>query len=70
MSVNEFLEKAHELKPAEKYLVIESLIQDLSHIDKEIENAWIEETERRLKLYDEGKLETVSVEEVFGKIQY
>jgi hypothetical protein len=41
MSVNEFLEQAHELKPVEKYLVIESLIQDLSHIDKEIEDAWI-----------------------------
>jgi hypothetical protein len=62
MSVNEFLEKAHELKPAEKYIVIESLIQDLSHIDKEIDDAWIEESERRLKLYDEGKLETVLVE--------
>jgi putative addiction module component (TIGR02574 family) len=70
MSVNEFLEQAHELKPVEKYLVIESLIQDLSHIDKEIEDAWIEESERRLKLYDEGKLKTVSMEEVFGKIQY
>ncbi|MDD2699367.1 MAG: hypothetical protein PHF17_11255 [Arcobacteraceae bacterium] len=39
MSVNEFLEKAHELKPAKKYIVIERLIQDLNHIDKEIEES-------------------------------
>jgi putative addiction module component (TIGR02574 family) len=69
MSVNELLEQAHELKPSEKYMMIESLIQDLNHIDEDIEQAWIEESERRLQLYGEGKLETVSMEEVFADIK-
>lgn len=70
MSINELLEQAHELNPSEKYILIESLIQDLSHIDKDIENYWIEESNRRLALYDNDELETVSVEEVFADVKY
>ena len=67
MSVNEIIKQTADLNPSEKYIIIESLIQDLNHIDEDIEKAWIKESERRLKLYDAGKLETVSIEEVFGK---
>ena len=70
MSINELLEQAHELNPSEKYLLIESLIQDFSHIDKDIEKEWIEESERRLNLYDYGKLETVSMGEVFSDVRH
>lgn len=70
MSINELLEKAHELNPSEKYMLIESLIQDLNHIDKDIERCWIEESSRRLELYDNGKLDTVSLEEVFADVRY
>lgn len=70
MSINELLEQAHELNPSEKYLLIESLIQDLSHIDKDIEKEWIEESERRLNLYDYGKLETLSIGEVFSDVRH
>lgn len=67
MGINEILNETASLKPAEKYLVVEKLIQELNTIDEDIEQAWIEESEKRLKLYEEGKLETVSFEEVFDK---
>lgn len=67
MGINEILNETASLKPAEKYLVVEKLIQELNNIDEDIEQAWIEESEKRLKLYEEGKLETVSFEEVFDK---
>lgn len=70
MSVNELLEQAHELNPSEKYLLAESMIQDLSHIDEEIEQAWIEESHKRLELYDNGELKTFSMEEVFADVQH
>lgn len=70
MSINELLEQAHELNPSEKYILIESLIQDLNHIDKDIEKEWINESIRRLELYDTDKLETVSLEEVFSDVKY
>ena len=65
MSVNEILSEAKELKLSEKYLIIENLIEDIHHIDKNIEQAWIEESCERLKLFEDGKLEVVSYEEVF-----
>lgn len=67
MGVNEILDQTANLKPVEKYIIIENLIQDLNNIDKEIENAWIQESERRLELFEKGELETVSFEEVFHK---
>ena len=67
MSANEIIKQAINLKPQEKYLIIESLVQSLNEPDKEIENLWIEESMKRLDEYDKGNLETVSFEEVFGK---
>lgn len=67
MGVNDILKETANLKPAEKYIIIENLIQELNQIDTSIENAWIEESEKRLKLYENGKLETLSYEEVFNQ---
>ena len=70
MSINDILNQAHYLKPSEKYILIESLIQDLNHNDENIENLWIEESNKRLNLYNKGKLETVSISEVFADVQH
>lgn len=70
MSINDLLDQVHHLKPSEKYMLIESLIQDLNHVDENIEKLWIEESNKRLDLYNKGKLETVSMDEVFADVQY
>ena len=70
MSINDILNQAHYLKPSEKYILIESLIQDLNHNDENIENLWIEESNKRLNLYNKGELETVSIREAFADVQY
>lgn len=67
MGVNEVISQAMELKPQERYLIIEQLIQSLNQPDKEIEKLWIEESEKRLAAYEKGDLKTVSFEEVFNK---
>ena len=67
MGVNDILKETQNLKPVEKYIIIENLIQELNEIDKDIEKAWVDESERRLKLYRNSKLETISFEEAFGK---
>lgn len=66
MSANEILSQAINLNPQEKYLIIESLVQSLNEPDKEIEKLWIEESQKRLKLYEDGELDTVSYDEVFN----
>jgi len=61
----EILEHALKLKPAEKFMLIEGLLTSLDEPDKTIDEIWAVEAEKRLRAYKEGKLKTVSYEEVF-----
>jgi len=54
------------MKPVDKYLIIEGLINSLDEPDKTIEEPWTIEAEKRLETYKQGKLKTLSYEEVFG----
>ena len=67
MGTNEIIQEAINLKPQEKYLIIESLILSLNEPDKDIEKIWIEESQKRLDEYKNGNLKTLSFEEVFNK---
>ena len=62
----DILEHALKLKPAEKFMLIEGLLTSLDEPDKTIDEIWAVEAKKRLKAYKEGKLKTVSYEEVFG----
>ncbi len=64
MGTNEIIQEAINLKPQEKYLIIESLILSLNEPDKDIEKIWIEESQKRLDEYKNGNLKTLSFEEV------
>ena len=66
MGINEIIQEAINLKPQEKYLIIESLILSLNVPDKDIEKIWIEESQKRLDEYKNGNLKTLSFEEVFN----
>lgn len=66
MGTNEIIQEAINLKPQEKYLIIESLILSLNEPDKDIEKMWIEESQKRLDEYKNGNLKTLSFEEVFN----
>lgn len=66
MGTNEIIQEAINLKPQEKYLIIESLILSLNEPDKDIEKTWIEESQKRLDEYKNGNLKTLSFEEVFN----
>jgi putative addiction module component (TIGR02574 family) len=65
-SPKNILEHALKMKPADKYLIIEGLLNSLDEPDKTIIEIWAIEAEKRLKAYKEGRLKTVSYEEVFG----
>ena len=59
------ISEALQLKPAEKFIVIEALIKSLDVPNPEIEKSWALEAEKRLQAYKEGKLETISFEDMF-----
>jgi putative addiction module component (TIGR02574 family) len=61
------LEKALMLKPQDRFTLIEGLIQSLDEPDKEIDQIWAEEAEKRLKAYRDGKLKGVPYKEIFGE---
>lgn len=66
MSVNnELIEKALELKPQDKIILIEALVTSLDKTDPEISKKWIQEAESRLKDYRAGKTKGIPAEEVF-----
>lgn len=65
MSTAEIIEQALKLKASERYELLELLHRSLDKPDEEINRVWIEEAERRLQAYREGRLEVVSMEEVF-----
>ncbi len=69
MSVDSALiEKALELKPQDKIILIEALVTSLDKPDPEISKIWLQEAEARLQAYREGKTKGVPAEEIFGEI--
>ena len=65
MGTTDVIEQALKLKASERYLLLEMLHQSLDKPDPEMDRIWREEALRRVKAYDDGKLATVSMEEVF-----
>ena len=55
-----------ELKPEEKFLVVEGLLKSLDEPDTRLEDIWSEEAERRLQAYRTGPLKGVPMDEIFG----
>jgi putative addiction module component (TIGR02574 family) len=67
LSTKELISEALQLKPAEKFIIIEALINSLDEPNPEISKEWAIEAEKRLKAYKEGKLETISFKDMFGE---
>ncbi|MDZ7261837.1 MAG: addiction module protein [candidate division KSB1 bacterium] len=60
------LKQALKMKPIDKLMIIEGLLNSLDEPDKTIEEIWAIEAEKRLKAYKEGNLKTLTYEEVFA----
>ncbi len=67
MGIPDIIEEALHLKPQERYIIIESLVQSLNKPDEEIEKIWIEESKKRLQAYRDGTIKTLSYDQVFEK---
>lgn len=67
MSTKELLAEALRLKAEERFVIVEGLLKSLDVPDKELDDIWAEEAERRLHAYREGRLEGVPMDELFGK---
>jgi len=65
MEEREILEQALKLKPQERFLVIEGLLKSLDEPDQKLDAIWVEEAEKRLREYRDGRLKGIPMEEIF-----
>lgn len=65
MSSKEILEQALQLRPDERFILVEGLLKSLDEPDSNLDAIWIEEAEKRLKAYRAGELEGIPIEEIF-----
>jgi len=65
MSNVQILEEALRLKPQEKFMIIETLLQSLDQPDNKIDDLWANEAEKRLQNYRNQIVKTFSFSEVF-----
>ena len=66
MGKHEIIDMALQLNAAERYEVVEKIMQSLDKPDVEIDRVWAEEALQRARACDEGRMKTVAFEEVFG----
>lgn len=62
----EIIDMALQLKAAERYEVVEKILQSLDKSDAEIDGVWAEEALCRARACDAGRMKTLSFQEVFG----
>lgn len=67
MSSTEILKEALQLKPQERYLVIENLLKSLDIPDETIDKVWAEEAQKRLQDYWQHRTETIPFDQIFDK---
>ncbi len=65
--LNEILQRALTLKPAEKAELIDKLLSSLDMPDKEVDELWAKEAEDRIEAYDQGKIKAIALEKVLEK---
>lgn len=65
----QIISKALNLKPAEKYIIVEALLKSLDEPDPRIEKIWAQEAEKRYEALTKGKVKILSLSEVKMKLK-
>ena len=66
MTARDLLEEALKLDPGDRLVLVEGLLKSLDEPDRILNDVWVEEAEKRLRAYREGRLDGVPMENVFG----
>jgi len=65
MGKSEIIDMALQLKAAERYEVVEKIMQSLDKSDPGIDRVWAEEALHRARACDAGRMKTIPFEDVF-----
>jgi len=67
-AVSDIEKEIRELEPAEQEHLLRALLEELDGTpDSDVEQAWLEEAQRRSGELDTGAVEAVSADQVFAK---
>ena len=69
IKTNELISEAMSLPVEVRTLLVNKLLESLNPPDKEIDELWAKEAEKRVKDIRAGKVKTIPGEEVFKKIR-
>ena len=67
MNTKSVFEDALQLRPAERLQLIEMLSRSLNKPDENIEKIWAEESEKRYKALEEGKVKSIKLNEIIER---
>lgn len=65
MNAREILDEALKLGVEDRFAIVTGLLESIDEPDKTIDEIWLEEAQKRLKAYREGRLEGIPMEEMF-----
>jgi putative addiction module component (TIGR02574 family) len=67
MDTNILLKEALSLSPAERLRLIEALSNSLNKPDESIEKIWADESEKRYKALEEGRIKVIAFKDVIQR---
>lgn len=66
-TADKLVSEIRSLPDVEKLRLVDAILTDLEKPDPEIDNVWAEEARKRWAAFKEGRVPTVSYEEVMAK---
>lgn len=65
MGTDQLLEQALKLRAEDRFILVEGILKSLDESDPSLDAVWADEAERRIQAFREGRLEVISMDEVF-----
>ncbi len=69
MKTKDLIAEISDLPIEQRARIADQILQSLNATDPDIESAWIQEVEERVKEYEEGKVELIPAREVFKNLR-
>lgn len=69
MKTKDIIAEISDLPVEHRARIADQILQSLNAPDPEIDSAWIQEVEKRIDEYEQGKVELIPAQEVFKKLR-
>ncbi len=65
MNSAEILNEVINLKTTERFMIVEEILKSLDEPDAKLDKIWLDEAQKRLNAYRNGKVKVIPMEEIF-----